>query len=132
MLSQSFNCVSCRRGFFSKPIYELYENHFSYLISWQRVAHAILGSRILLHIRKANEIKTTVENPSAIVFRRPSTRVESQSRSFIERAGDEIEEWLAPDPQLYPSMRLVNPPATVVSEVEAERQPSEGQGLPVD
>jgi len=101
------------------------------LMCWQRVAHATFGSRALLHIRKANELGRTTETVSTIVFRRPTARIESQSRSIIERARNDMEEWLAPDPQLYPSMRLTIPPTTVVSGAEIVLQNSEKQSSPL-
>jgi len=86
------------------------------IFSWQRVAYATLGSRALLHLRKANEVRYETESKrlSSIVFQAP-TAIESGSRSFADRIGDEIEGWLAPDPQLYPSARLPNPPPTATT-----------------
>jgi len=95
------------------------------LLCWQRVAHATLGSYTLLNIRKANETQYTNESLSTIIFRIPAARAESRSRSFVERAGNDIEEWLAPDPRLYPSVQLTIPPTTVVSEAEIVLQSSE-------
>ena len=78
------------------------------LSSWQRVAHAVLGSRVLLNLRKANDDRlngTEKQNMSSIAFRRPKARGAAiATRSVVERFGDEVEDWLAPDPQLYPSM----------------------------
>jgi len=98
------------------------------LMCWQRIAHATLGTHTLLHIRKANELGSTTETISTLVFCRPAARVESQSRSIVERARNDMEEWLAPDPQLYPSVRRAIP---LTSEEEIEAQPSEKQSSPL-
>jgi len=76
------------------------------LISWQRVTYAILGSHCLLNLRKANVSRSITEksNLSTVVFRgERSTGIGNPTRSFVERVGDEVEDWLAPDPRLYPS-----------------------------
>ena len=96
--------------------------------SWQRVAHAVLGSHVLLNLRKANETRidgTEKQKLSSIVFRRPKasrdgrTIIGTTSRSLVERVGDDVEDWLAPDPQLYPSMVSPIPPQDGI-EVELE------------
>lgn len=58
---------------------------------------------------------------SAIIFHRPIIKTEDASKHFVERVGDEIEEWLAPDPEMYPaSTRISIPPSTIVSGADIE------------
>jgi len=78
------------------------------LLLWERIGHAIIGSRTLLDLRQASEIpnnrttgRTEMRILSTISFQRPQTR-RSTTRSIVEGIVDDMEEWLAPDPELYP------------------------------
>jgi len=83
------------------------------LLSWQRVAHTIFGSRALLHLRRANETRFATLNEdismSGPVFRlrRLSAAPQSGPMDGIRRSllmeQDDAKSWFAPDdPMLYP------------------------------
>ena len=92
----------------------VYLIYLIFVISWVRLSHSIFGSQILLHLRMANEgvvpsvpferLHRFIKETSKAVFSSKSIkepgfeRAPKPSRTF----GD-IEEWLAPEPTLYPS-----------------------------
>ena len=91
------------------------------LSSWERIVHAVLGSHILLNLRKVNDNRFTGidrQDLGSIASRRPRAgNAAVGTRSIVEQFGDEVEEWLTPDPQLYPSI-AIPPRDEVESEVE--------------
>jgi len=74
------------------------------MLGWQRVAHAILGSRTLLHMRKANQVRWegSIDTVTAMRFRAviDSFGVVEQDRdSSLSSERDRLdgtEFWLAP------------------------------------
>jgi len=81
------------------------------LLYWQRVAYAVLGSRCMLNLRKAKESRNITDESSLgpMVFRdKRSMGVGNPTRSFVERVGDDVENWLVPDPRLYHSRASIS------------------------
>jgi hypothetical protein len=72
--------------------------------SWQRVAHATLGSRSLLNLRKhaATSACSSQVAITPINFALRS-QVDNSARGFVERVSMDLEIWFSPDPALYPS-----------------------------
>jgi hypothetical protein len=77
--------------------------------SWIRLFHAILGSRVILQLRAANEDGIVPEigrgrNSFAVLPKlafRPVSRNTAPPRSFAEIISEDIEEWLSPNPAAF-------------------------------